>query len=121
MENKLYSVLLVIILVIFIAVFLSIGLIEFSLNVASLHENTTYSTSQEWEINTNIGGDNDSRWNLTNYSSKLESEIVAGDVDLEKEGLKNKTDYWIMVIILIGIVSLCVIGLIWYSIAELAM
>ncbi len=118
MNNQSYSALLVIILVIFIAAILSYGLIEYSLNVTSIRKNTTYSTSQEWEVNTNIGSNNDSRWNLTNQSHTLESEIVTGDI--EKEGLKNKTDYWIMVLILIGVVALCLIGLIWYSFAELA-
>lgn len=118
MENKLYVALFAIILVIFIAVFLSIGLVEHSLNVASLHENVTYSTSQEWEINTNIGKNNESRWNLTNQSHILESEIVTGD--MYKEESKNKTDYWIMVLILIGVVSICIIGLIYFSISELA-
>lgn len=118
MDNKSNSAILVIILVIFIVVILSYGFIVYSLNAASIHKNTTYSTSQEWEVNTNIGSNNDSRWNLTNQSHIIESEIVTGDI--EKEGLKNKTDYWIMVLILIGVVALCLIGLIWYSISELA-
>lgn len=123
MNNQSFSVLLVIILIIFIAVLLSYGLIEYGLNVGSLHsENITRSTSQEWEINPNINNVNDSRWNLTNYS--LEKDVGPGDIDIEKSELStnnNKTDYWMMVLILIGVVALCLIGLIWYSFTEIAM